>query len=95
MLRGTCKHCRMKFRPKRSDAEFCGNPCRQAFYRVHKRNAARDQAAAAFETLEQRQSEQKSAALVEWYEAQLRNPPTSVVATQGRVTTTSSTSTGR
>jgi len=69
----------MKFRPKRSDAEFCGNPCRQAFYRTHKKNVARESAEAAFKSLEHRQSELMRASFVEWYEDRLRNPPTSVI----------------
>lgn len=33
-----CKHCRDKFRPNRSDAEFCCRLCRQAAYRTRKSN---------------------------------------------------------
>jgi len=41
----TCKHCRAKFQPARADAEFCGNLCRQAAYRVRngKTAAVRDE----------------------------------------------------
>jgi hypothetical protein len=34
-LKRACKHCKAKFIPKRTDAEFCCNLCRQASY--HKR----------------------------------------------------------
>ncbi len=33
-----CKHCKAKFRPSRADAEFCGSLCRQAAYRMRKKN---------------------------------------------------------
>ena len=31
-MKRPCKHCKAKFIPKRSDAEFCSNLCRQAAY---------------------------------------------------------------
>jgi len=69
----------MKFRPKRSDAEFCCNPCRQAFYRTHKKNVTRDQAEAEFKSLKQRQSEEMRTAFAEYYRDCLLNPSTSVI----------------
>jgi hypothetical protein len=41
-----CSHCRTDFRPKRSDAKFCSNPCREAGYRVRKKDAEAASAAA-------------------------------------------------
>lgn len=73
--RGVCKHCRMKFRPKRADADFCGNPCRQAFHRSHKKTVARENAENAFKTLRQRQWDQWKALTMEAYDDFLRNPP--------------------
>jgi hypothetical protein len=40
MMRRVCKICRTKFRPIRSDAEFCSSQCRQAAYRTRKKNAS-------------------------------------------------------
>ena len=33
-----CKHCKSKFRPSRADAEFCRNLCRQAAYRMRRKD---------------------------------------------------------
>ena len=40
MKQRVCKTCRNKFRPTRSDAEFCSSQCRQAAYRVRKKDAS-------------------------------------------------------
>ena len=37
-LRSVCKNCRNRFRPHRSDAEFCSNQCRQEDYRTRKKD---------------------------------------------------------
>ena len=41
-MRRVCKTCRSKFRPNRSDAEFCSSQCRQAAYRTRKKSASID-----------------------------------------------------
>jgi hypothetical protein len=38
-MRRFCKMCRSRFRPNRSDAEFCSSQCRQAAYRTRKKSA--------------------------------------------------------
>jgi hypothetical protein len=40
-----CSHCHTNFSPKRSDAKYCSNPCREAAY--HKRKKVSDRASAA------------------------------------------------
>ena len=42
MRRRVCKTCRSKFRPNRSDAEFCSSQCRQTAYRTRKKSASID-----------------------------------------------------
>lgn len=44
-MRRRCTHCRTEFRPKRSDAKFCGDLCRQAAHKM--RHKAADAAAEA------------------------------------------------
>lgn len=39
-----CKHCKVRFRPARADAEFCGSLCRQAAYRMRKSDEAAEDA---------------------------------------------------
>jgi hypothetical protein len=38
-MRRVCKICRSKFRPNRTDAEFCSNQCRQSAYRARKKDS--------------------------------------------------------
>jgi hypothetical protein len=45
----TCKHCRTEFKPKRDDAEFCGNLCRQAAYRARSGKTAAVRAEEVFQ----------------------------------------------
>jgi hypothetical protein len=49
-----CKHCRQKFIPKRSDAEFCTNLCRQVAY--YKRDCRKKDALAAEIVFKRRQN---------------------------------------
>ena len=42
MRRRVCKTCRSKFRPNRSDAEFCSSQCRQTAYRTRKKSGSID-----------------------------------------------------
>jgi hypothetical protein len=44
-IKHLCRHCKTKFIPRRRDAEFCSNLCRQAAY--YKRGAKKRNAAAA------------------------------------------------
>jgi hypothetical protein len=48
-LRRVCKHCKTKFIPKRADAEFCCNLCRQAAYHKCKTVASAAEAATVFQ----------------------------------------------
>jgi hypothetical protein len=44
-MRYVCKACRSKFRPNRTDAEFCSKKCKQSAYRAREKvsiNAARE-----------------------------------------------------
>jgi hypothetical protein len=43
-MRRVCKICRSRFRPNRSDAEFCSSQCRQAAYRARKKSTSIDAA---------------------------------------------------
>jgi hypothetical protein len=43
-MRRICKHCRAKFQPKRIDAQFCCNLCRQAAHRIRKIDISAEQA---------------------------------------------------
>jgi hypothetical protein len=43
-MRRVCKICRSRFRPNRSDAEFCSSQCRQAAYRTRKKSVSIDAA---------------------------------------------------
>jgi hypothetical protein len=49
-----CLHCRTDFKPKRSDARFCSNLCREAAHRMRKKDA---EAASAAVVVEQRKAE--------------------------------------
>lgn len=49
-----CAHCRSDFRPKRSDARFCSNLCREVAYRMRKKET---DAASASAVVEQRKAE--------------------------------------
>jgi hypothetical protein len=44
-----CLHCRTDFRPKRSDARYCSNLCREAAHRMRKKDAEAASAAAVTE----------------------------------------------
>ena len=44
VMRRVCQTCRSRFRPNRSDAEFCSSQCRQAAYRTRKKSASIDAA---------------------------------------------------
>jgi hypothetical protein len=49
-----CSHCRTEFRPKRSDARYCSNLCREAAHRMRKKDT---DAAAAAAVVEERKAE--------------------------------------
>jgi hypothetical protein len=54
VLMRRCSHCSTNFRPKRSDARYCSNPCREAAHRMRKKDAEATSAAAV---VEQRKAE--------------------------------------
>jgi hypothetical protein len=46
LMRRCCSHCRTDFRPKRSDARYCSNLCREAAHRMRKKDVEATTAAA-------------------------------------------------